>query len=168
MGSPNYYGMFGPGLSILNTLADSEGATSVACHLNALLTAEWWLFSWREIWSAHLLGITSATINRKLIENHSNEQIFQEQKTHTSKWQHFAIYQLQISVVNQVHQIIFWEHTLLCFQPNYILKNSDDQEILYKQFGFKSCLAMEQKQKKEAIRFIFSDLSIRICNTFQE
>lgn len=57
---------------------------------------------------------------------------------------------------------------LLCFQPNYILKNSDDQEILYKQFGFKSCLAMEQKQKKEAIRFIFSDLSIRICNTFQE
>lgn len=47
--------------------------------------------------------------------------------SYASKWQRLAIYQVQVSVVNRHHQIVFWECTLLCFQLNFILKNSDDK-----------------------------------------
>lgn len=139
-----------PGLSS-NTVADSEGVASGACHLPALLTAEWWVVSWREIWAAYLLGITYATINRKLIPHHSNEQILQEQKTHTHQ---------NGSITNFSNQqassyCILGTHIALCFQLNFILKNRKDKElILYRQFGFKSCLAVGQKQKKQLALYL--------------
>lgn len=55
-----------------------------------------------------------------------------------------------LSVVSRVNQIVFGEHTLLCFLINLILiwrrvmiKNS------YQTLWFKSCLARGEKQKKQ-------------------
>lgn len=60
-------------------------------------------------------------------------KFFRNKDSYSSKWQHLAVCELQISVANRVHKIVFWEHTLLCFQLNFILKNGDDKElILYK------------------------------------
>lgn len=83
MGSPYYSSMSSHGWElprprleqglISNTGADSEGTTSGAYQLTKPLIAERRVLSWRETWAAHLLGITHATINRKLIPNHSNE-----------------------------------------------------------------------------------------------
>ena len=58
---------------------------------------------------------------------------------------------------------------LLSYKINFILRNSDDKElVLYQTVWFKKLLSSRTKQNKEAISFIFSDLSICIWSTFLE
>lgn len=58
---------------------------------------------------------------------------------------------------------------LLSYRLNFILKNTDGKEpILYQTVWFKKLLSSRIKQNKEAISFIFSDLSICIWSTFLE
>lgn len=112
--------------------------------------------SWREIWAAHLLGMTYATTNWKLILSHSNEQIPQELDAHTSKRQ-FSIYEschLWVLVIIKVHQIVFWEHTLLCFFMKLILfwrRAMLKNPACIKQFSLKSCLAVVQNKRKKQL-----------------
>lgn len=65
--------------------------------------------------------------------------------------------------------MVFREDTLLSYKLYFILKNSDGKEpILYQTVWFKKLLSSRIKQNKEAISFIFSDLSICIWSTFLE